>query len=306
MTHRGRFAPSPTGPLHFGSLVAAVGSYLCAKHSAGTWHLRIDDLDRARVVPGAADDILRTLEGFGFEWTGEVCYQSTRTEAYAAAAARLKDGNHLYECSCSRRELQALSQNTDSASLPEGDELLYPGLCRSGPLVQGRDTAARFRVQSGSVHFEDIIQGQVAVDVAREAGDFVIRRRDGLFAYQLACAVDDHAQGFTHVIRGADLIGSTARQLLLQRALSFTPPAYGHLPLALDAAGRKLAKSSAAPAVRLTDAPLLLWKALEFLQQAPPPQLTHTDLEEIWDWAFRHWSIAPIMGRRGILIAGET
>lgn len=296
--YRGRFAPSPTGPLHFGSLIAALGSYLCARKAHGEWHVRIDDLDRPRVVPGVADDILRTLEQFGFEWSGPVVYQSQREDAYAAALEELRRGGHLFECSCSRRELLALAR--DPSVAVETEELRYPGLCRQQPLAPDRPTATRFRVSDGLVTFNDRLQGTIATNVQYESGDFVVRRRDGLFAYQLACVVDDHAQGFTHVVRGVDLLGSTARQVLLQRALRYTLPAYAHLPLITDAEGRKLSKSSAAPAIEGSQASTLLWQALTSLHQQPPRALEKAELQEIWTWALEHWRTEALLGLRAV------
>lgn len=299
--YRGRFAPSPTGPLHLGSITTAVGSYLAARHAGGEWHVRIDDLDRPRCVPGAADDILRTLETLGFEWDGPVWYQSLRDEAYTAALRQLQAQGDVFECSCSRRELQQLPDNPNTGM--ETDELRYPGLCRNGPLAPERGTAIRFRVPHGLVAFEDGLQGHIVHDVQRESGDFVVRRRDGLFAYQLACAVDDHDQGFTHIVRGADLLASTARQMLLQRALRYPTPIYAHLPVMLDPEGRKLAKSSGAPAVDAATASAVLWRALACLQQAPPDDLRRAGLQDIWRWAHAHWTEEPLRGRRHVVVS---
>lgn len=297
--YRGRFAPSPTGPLHFGSLTTAVGSYLSARAAGGEWHVRIDDLDRVRTVPGAADDILRTLEAFGLAWDGAVLQQSRRDPAYASALDQLERQGQVYACSCSRRDLQAVApQTADPTQDPE--ELRYPGLCRSGPLAPERGTATRFRVPDGIVRFEDLLQGWVESDVQRESGDFIVRRRDGLFAYQLACAVDDHEQGFTHVVRGADLLGSTARQLLLLDALGFPRPRYAHLPLIVDTHGRKLSKSSSAAPVDPQRASAGLWQALQSLQQTPPDELRNASLPELWSWAQAHWSSTPLLRRRTV------
>ena len=297
--YRGRFAPSPTGPLHFGSITTAVGSYLTARQAGGEWHVRIDDLDRTRQVPGAADAILRTLEVLGFEWHGPVWYQSQNDPAYAAALTELQAQGLVFECSCSRRELQQLPENQIDPSI-DLEELRYPGLCRNGPLAADRGTAVRFRVPDGIVAFEDALQGRIAHDVQQESGDFVVRRRDGLHAYQLACAVDDHEQGFTHIVRGADLLASTTRQLLLQRALRYPAPLYAHLPVMIDPTGRKLSKSSAAPAAHAKQASTLLWQALECLQQDPPEWLRAADTREIWAWALRHWTLEPLKGRRHV------
>ena len=302
--HRGRFAPSPTGPLHFGSLTTAVGSYLAARTAGGEWHLRIDDLDRARAVPGAADAILRTLEAFGFDWDGPVWYQSQRTNAYEAAVERLRRDGFVYECSCSRRELQQLPQ---ALANPEQDveAVRYPGFCRSAPLAPERGTATRFRVRDEEVCFDDGIQGRIAINVQRESGDFVVRRRDGHFAYQLACAADDAAQGFSHVVRGADLLGSTARQILLQDAFGYPRLHYEHLPVIVDVSGRKLSKSSTAPAVDTAAPGHTLWQALQHLQQNPPYLLEGATVDELWRWARAHWTREPLKRRRTVQLRTE-
>ncbi|MGC1518608.1 MAG: tRNA glutamyl-Q(34) synthetase GluQRS, partial [Azonexus sp.] len=210
--YRGRFAPSPTGPLHFGSLVAAVGSYLDARSIGGEWLVRREDLDTPRNVPGAADDILKTLEAFGFEWDGAVLWQSRRFAAYGAALEQLKAAGLAYGCACSRKEI------ADSAPRPAVDGgLAYPGTCRNG-LPYGRAVRAwRLRVSDAETSFADRLQGRQAQNLERDVGDFVLLRADGLYAYQLAVAVDDEFQGISDVVRGADLIASTPRQIWLQR-----------------------------------------------------------------------------------------
>ena len=219
MTYRGRFAPSPTGPLHFGSLVAAVASFLDARAVAGEWRVRIEDVDVSRTVPGAADEILRALEAFGFEWDGGVVRQSERTGRYHAALAELDRQGRVYRCRCSRREI------ADSA-LAGIEGPIYPGTCRELRLARDIDGADRLRVPPGIIAFEDRRSGRVEQDVAREIGDFVLRRRDGLFAYQLAVVVDDADQGITDVVRGGDLLLSTPRQILLQQCLALSTPQY--------------------------------------------------------------------------------
>ncbi|MGB8302043.1 MAG: tRNA glutamyl-Q(34) synthetase GluQRS, partial [Azonexus sp.] len=214
--YRGRFAPSPTGPLHFGSLVAAVGSYLDARSSGGEWLVRMEDVDTPRNVPGAADDILKTLEAYGFEWDGAVLWQSRRFDAYAAALERLRAAGMAYGCACSRKEI------ADSAPRPAVDGgLAYPGTCRNG-LPYGRAVRAwRLRVSDAETSFADRLQGRQAQNLERDVGDFVLLRADGLYAYQLAVAVDDEFQGISDVVRGADLIASTPRQIWLQRCLGY-------------------------------------------------------------------------------------
>jgi glutamyl-Q tRNA(Asp) synthetase len=239
----GRFAPSPTGPLHLGSLVAAVGSWLFARRAGGRWLVRLEDLDAPRVVPGAADEILAALERYGLRPDGEPVRQSERTPLYEEALARLRTAGLVYDCACSRAELRRLA----SAPTPEEDgEPVYPGTCRDGIAPGRAPRSLRFRVPPGMVRFDDAIHGEQAQDVAREVGDFVVRRADGPFAYQLAVVVDDAAQGVTEVVRGADLLESTARQIALQRALGLPTPNHAHLPLVLGPDGAKLGKRDGA------------------------------------------------------------
>lgn len=240
MTPTGRFAPSPTGPLHLGSLVAAVGSWLFARREGGRWLVRMEDLDTLRVVPGSADEILRALERYGLMWDGEVVYQSQRTSLYDDALATLRARDLVYDCACSRADLQR------AASAPLGREPVYPGTCRNG-LPPGRAArAVRFRAPHGVIAFDDMILGNNEEDVFERTGDFVVRRADGLYAYQLAVVVDDASQGVTQVVRGADLLTSTARQIALQRALALPTPSYAHLPLVVNADGSKLGKRDGA------------------------------------------------------------
>ena len=264
----GRFAPSPSGPLHFGSLVAALASWLDARAAGGRWLVRIEDLDQPRVQPGAADDILRTLERLGLYWDGEVIFQSRRAPVYEEALSRLRD---TYLCGCSRREI------ADSAvSLAADGAQVYPGTCRAG-LAPGR-AARSLRVRvAGSVSFLDRVQGRLAQDLTREVGDFVLRRADGQFAYQLAVVVDDAAQEVSDVVRGADLLDSTPRQIYLQRLLGFPTPRYLHVPVALDAAGDKLSKHAGARPIGKDD----LQRALRFLGQ--PPGGTLAAAVQAWD-----------------------
>ncbi len=285
--YRGRFAPSPTGPLHFGSLIAAVGSYLQAKTQNGEWLVRMEDLDTPRNVPGAADEILRTLEAFGFAWDGAVIYQSQRDEFYRAALERLATLGATFACACSRKEI------ADSSLLGiEGP--VYPGTCRAG-LAAGRSgRAIRARVGSVAIEFRDLIQESITQHLATQIGDFVLRRADGIVAYQLAVVVDDADQGITQIIRGADLLASTPRQIFLQRLLGYAALSYGHLPVATNHAGEKLSKQTLAQPLDINKAPNLLFDALRFLGQNPPPVLQQSSQASLWDWAFRHWSLAKV------------
>jgi glutamyl-Q tRNA(Asp) synthetase len=260
--YRGRFAPSPTGPLHFGSLVAAIGSYLDARAHGGEWLLRIDDLDPPREAPGAARQIIDALAAYGFASDGDIVYQSTRHAAYRAAFERLVAAGLVYPCACSRKEI------ADSALHGQGDRdraLVYPGTCRDG-LPPGKPPRAwRLRVPPQAVAFEDRRCGRIEQNLAQEAGDFVLLRADGLWAYQLAAVVDDAAAGVTHVVRGADLLDSTPRQVYLQRCLGVPTPQYLHLPVVLNDRGEKLSKQTGAAALSTEDTAALLREAFRFL-----------------------------------------
>ncbi len=285
--YRGRFAPSPTGPLHFGSLVAATGSFLEARTRGGEWLLRMEDVDAPRCSSAAADAILRALEACGFEWDGAPVWQSRRGEAYAAALERLKPGGRVFPCACTRREL------ADSMLAPDG-AAIYPGTCRGGLPVGRSARAWRLRVGDARIAFDDAIQGPMTSDLATDAGDFVLLRADGLFAYQLAVVVDDAEAGVTDVVRGADLLQSTARQILLQQCLGVATPAYAHLPVAVNAAGEKLSKQTLARPLDVGRPAPSLVAALDFLGQAPPPELAAADVATVWDWAVVNWRLARV------------
>jgi glutamyl-Q tRNA(Asp) synthetase len=293
--YRGRFAPSPTGPLHLGSLLTAAGSYLQARAAGGEWLLRIEDLDTPRVVPGAADEILRTLEQFGFEWDGEIVRQSERTDLYQASLARLDAAGACFACSCSRRELAALQ-----TMLMAEEDSFYAGTCRNGPQHVDRALAVRFRAADAPIEFEDELQGRLVQNVGQSLGDFIIRRRDGLFAYQLAVVVDDADQQVTQVVRGSDLLSNTPRQILLQQALQLPRPGYMHLPLLTETDGRKLSKSHHAVAAMTSQPSITLHRALCWLRQQPPPELAHVSTRELWSWAIRAWDPKPLRGVREI------
>ena len=296
--YRGRFAPSPSGPLHFGSLIAAVGSYLDARTQGGEWRVRMEDVDTPRNVAGAADNILTTLDAFGFEWDGDVLYQSDRLEAYAAALEQLKKSGLAYPCSCSRKEI------ADSGQLAAIDGgLVYPGNCRTG-LAEGRTARAwRLQVNKETTGFDDRLQGHIAQQLANDVGDFILLRADGLFAYQLAVTVDDEFQGISDIVRGADLLASTPRQIWLQHCLGFSTPRYAHLPVACNSAGEKLSKQTLAPALDQAKASETLVQALRFLGQKPPQELSRSTLPEVWKWAMANWDFSRIPAQKSIPLA---
>ena len=285
----GRFAPSPTGPLHFGSLVAAVGSFCLARQVCGRWLLRIEDLDVPRVVAGAADDIMRTLEQLGLHWDGPVVWQSRRGQAYREALELLRQRGLIFDCSCSRKEILA------SAPHPGEEGPVYPGTCRHGLMHGRRPRMQRVRVPHGPVCFDDGIFGRREQCLASAVGDFVVRRADGLFAYQLAVVVDDADAGVNQVVRGADLLPSTPRQIFLQACLGYPTPRYVHLPLALNEEGEKISKRHGViSAVETGREGELLCRALRFLGQDIPPQLAAAPAEEVLAWGTAHFDISRV------------
>jgi glutamyl-Q tRNA(Asp) synthetase len=295
----GRFAPSPTGPLHFGSLVAAVASYCEAKANSGKWLLRMDDLDKPREMTGAATNILHTLEGFGFEWDGELLYQSQRAEAYEEALDKLRSKNVIYPCTCSRKEI------ADSSTKVGIEGKIYPKTCLMHPPKTSIHAAYRVITNDKLTIFHDEIQGKIHQNLAHDIGDFVLKRADGLFAYQLAVVVDDAVQGVTHVVRGADLLDSTPRQIYLQQLLEFSTPSYAHVPIAVNLQGEKLSKQTLAEPISKSLAGPLLVSALHYLGQNPPPEMQNATLDknhiaEVWRWALENWSLAKISHQRTI------
>ncbi len=278
----GRFAPSPTGPLHFGSLVAALGSYLGARVSGGRWLLRVEDLDPPRVVPGSADAILFLLEALGFEWDGDIVWQSRKKAYYREMLAELQAAGRLFDCSCSRREVLASAPHF-------GDEgPVYPGTCRQGAVGSREQKAIRIRVPDEVISYRDGIFGVQRQNLERQVGDFVLHRADGQFAYQLAVVVDDIAAGVNQVVRGADLLFSTPRQIFLYRCFGKRAPDYYHLPLVLGTDGEKLSKRNGpACIVSVDNGPRLLWQALDFLGQNPPSSLQAATAEDILAWGRR-------------------
>ncbi len=291
--YRGRFAPSPTGPLHFGSLFTALAGYLEARSRGGQWHLRIEDLDTPRCAPGAADAILRTLERFGLHWDGEVVYQSRRREIYEAAIAELQRDGWLYPCRCSRKDLE-----------PTGPA--YPGHCRGKSVDLSRPHALRIRVDSVPITFHDRLQGRQVWRLTEQCGDFVVRRRDGIHAYQLAVVIDDAELGVTEVLRGSDLLDSTARQIHLQRCLGLGTPTYCHIPVLVDRSGCKLSKQTGAPAVDSRDPGPVLFALLQRLRQNPPAELRQAPAGTILDWAVGHWRLERLPPRTRTVIMADN
>jgi glutamyl-Q tRNA(Asp) synthetase len=293
----GRFAPSPTGPLHFGSLVAAVASYCDAKANGGKWLVRMEDLDKPREVKGAANDILLALEAFGFEWDGEICYQSKRDEWYAEALNQLQKQALIYPCTCTRKEI------TDSSNVVGIDGLIYPKTCLNNPALQPNIHAAyRALVADKNITLLDAIQGEITQNLARDVGDFIVKRADGLFAYQLAVVVDDAEQNITHIVRGADLLDSTPRQIYLQQVLGLSTPHYAHIPIATNHAGEKLSKQTLAEPIDTSLAAYQLLDALSFLGQQPPAEIKSNNLSDIWRWAITHWNMANVPKQRKLIV----
>ena len=282
--YRGRFAPSPTGPLHFGSLVAALASFADARANRGEWLLRIEDVDVPRARRDSEADIVATLARYGFAFDRPLERQSVRTPLYAAALDTLVAADLAYPCACSRRDLE-------TAPIGPGGERVYPGTCSTGvpaTATSRRERAWRVRAGAARVEFVDRLQGPQAQDLARDVGDFVVRRADGLFAYQFAVVVDDAAQQVTHVVRGADLLSSTPRQIHLQRLLGLPQVSYLHVPVALDAAGEKLSKQTEATALPRDPLPALV-AAWRFLDQ-PPPAAPLRTVDDFWSHALRAWT----------------
>ncbi len=292
----GRFAPSPTGPLHFGSLLAAVASYLQAKSRSGLWLLRVEDIDPPRQQEGAIEEILTALERYGFEWDGPVTYQSENAARHHQVVAELQAAGLAYPCSCSRRDLATAKQGPLGA--------IYPGTCRNG--CQGDEFAVRVRTDDVPIEFVDALQGTQCQRLESESGDFVIRRRDGLIAYHLAVVVDDFDQGISEIIRGIDLLDSTPRQIHLQRLLDYRTPAYLHIPVAENAEGQKLSKLTGAPAIPLEKINRTLVTAVKALGQQPPPELAMSSLDEIWLWSIKHWRPTVLADQAAILATEDT
>lgn len=280
--YRGRFAPSPTGPLHAGSILAALASYLDARACGGRWLVRIEDLDPPRESREAAADILHTLEAFGLTWDENVVYQSQRSDAYRDALAQLDAQSLLYACNCSRQKLSGHS--------------VYPGWCREHHIVRGSATALRCQVSDTAIAFTDRLQGVVSQQLTHDVGDFIVHRRDSLFAYQLAVVVDDAWQGITDVVRGIDLIDSTPRQIYLQQRLGYATPRYAHVPIIVNAEGQKLGKQQYAAPVDATRPAAVLFHTLQRLRQHPEAALADAAPLDILAWAIAHWQPGNLAG----------
>jgi len=279
--YTGRFAPSPSGPLHFGSLLSAVASYLDARSQHGRWLVRMEDLDPDREPPGTDQIILQQLQDFGLVWDGDVIYQSSRLSAYAEAFAQLDSRGLCYCCDCSRQRIKSLGS-------------VYDGHCRNRPVPVGSDSAIRLRTDDRTIEFEDLIQGTQSEQLAKKTGDFIICRRDGLFAYQLAVVVDDAWQNITHIVRGWDLLESTARQIYLQQLLNYPTPVYAHVPIITNALGQKLSKQHFAEPLDPARRGELLFRCLHLLGLQPDPQISHFPVAEQLLWAIGRWHIQAV------------
>lgn len=280
----GRFAPSPTGPLHFGSLVTAVGSYCLARREGGLWLLRMEDLDPPRVVPGAADEILFALEKLGLNWDGEIVWQSRRSEAYLAAVERLREKGLVFDCACTRKEIIM------SAPHPGEEGPIYPGTCRTGLPAGRKPRALRIRVPQDQLLFKDGVFGPVQQVLADAVGDFVLRRADGLFAYQLAVVVDDASAGINQVVRGADLLSSTPRQIFLHACLGSPVPQYIHLPMVVGRNGKKISKRHGSTGLDYEfRGSELVSRSLSLLGQTLPGELQGAPPAELLRWAVKNF-----------------
>jgi glutamyl-Q tRNA(Asp) synthetase len=285
LAYRGRFAPAPSGPLHFGSIVTALGSYLQAKHRSGKWLLRIEDTDKPRNRPGAAENILHTLEALGLCWDEEVLVQSRRIPVYREILEQLIARDLVYPCICTRSRTKGMP---------------YPGTCRTGTNSKRKNRSLRLRTDSAIMGFADQIQGEFRQQLENEVGDFVLRRADGIIAYHLAAVVDDQFQEISEIVRGADLLDSTPRQIYLQKLLGYMTPAYCHLPVATNSKGMKISKQNHAPGIDHRNGPEVLFKALVFLGQQPVPELLAASVEEIIQWGIQHWTLSAVPRQHSI------
>jgi len=287
--YRGRFAPSPTGPLHFGSLFTALGSYLQAKNKKGKWLVRIEDLDPPREIKGAAESILYTLENYGLHWDEDVVYQSQRYELYEDALTQLKNNSLLFNCTCSRKRIK------ESAEVgPIG--FIYPGTCRD---KHNAKTPCATRIKSDNVYISlsDLLQGDMSQNISLEIGDVTLKRADNLYAYHLAVVIDDYHQGITEIVRGYDLYECTPTHIFLQQKLNYPTPRYLHLPILVNEQHKKLSKQTKAPAISNNDIEQNLVTLLTYLNQNPPEDLRYESKEYILNWAIQHWNHRNISGK---------
>ena len=291
--YRGRFAPSPTGPLHFGSLVTAVGSYLEAKSRNGEWLVRIENQDKPREAPNASDQILRSLEVLGMEWDHKIIYQYNRNETYENVLSLLNNLGLTYSCVCTRKEIADSSISGVSGQI-------YPGTCRNNGYNKDRSGSIRIRTNNNIIEFTDTLYGHISQKIENEIGDFILRRSDKIYSYQLAVVVDDAAQNITNIVRGADLLDSTPRQIYLQQALGYTIPAYMHLPVVMNKQGMKLSKQNKAAYIDLSSPIKQLIKAINFLGQEPPIDLSESNISSFWEWAIQNWDPEKINIERAL------
>lgn len=285
----GRFAPSPSGPLHFGSLLAAVASFMQVKHQGGKWLVRIEDIDPPREVAGASDTILQQLEQHGLYWDDNIIYQSNQLARYIEILTDLKTQQLTYHCECARHRLNLLNGIYDAKC-----HKLYLTDKNTSVRISISDTLKALGQEHDRINFCDTVMGDYTQSLIQDVGDFVLRRRDGLISYQLAVVIDDHLQGITEIIRGADLIDSTPRQILLQQCLGYKTPTYGHIPVAKNNYGQKLSKQHHAKQLPQTNEHKQLWLALDWLQQSPPQELRDSCVDDIISWGIKHWDINKI------------
>jgi glutamyl-Q tRNA(Asp) synthetase len=287
LVYRGRFAPTPSGPLHFGSITSALGSYLQAKSQSGKWLVRIEDIDKPRNQPGATENILYTLETLGLHWDEDILIQSQRIPVYREILEHLIERDLVYPCICSRSQAKGIP---------------YPGTCRNGISIKKKNRSLRLRTDSNITEFVDQIQGDFHQQLGSDVGDFVLRRADGIIAYHLAVVADDEFQGITEIVRGADLLDSTPRQIYLQKLQDYSTPAYCHLPIATYHNGKKISKQNHAPGVDHKNAAEVLFKALEFLGQQPARESGNASVDEIIQWGIQHWNLSSVPGQHSIQV----
>ena len=283
----GRFAPSPTGPLHLGSLYTALASFLQARSQQGLWLLRIDDLDTPRNIKGSADSILKTLDAFGLHWDGSVVYQSQTLDVYHEILDQLVKDKLIYPCTCSRKTL------TD----------IYSGVCRDKQTLPNSPYSLRIKTDNRIISFEDELQGLISHNLAEQHGDFILKRKDQIIAYQFAVVIDDDRQQINHVVRGFDLLDSTPRQIYLQQILGLVTPDYMHVPVIIDEQGYKLSKQTRATAVDLKKPHAVIFELLALLKQNPPSELQHAPSTELLNWAVEHWNPALLKNLRAICMS---